>query len=322
MSEILWLTPDKGENISVGRQQIRNRLINRGHSVRQVAAKPIHLLNGKTKPYDVCIGTTRAGGLYGLGSVRNGTPFIVDHVDPIRQFYETDRHLLANIVDFGERHAFKHADGVLYVYPEEIERVHKHNANATKTTLGVDYERFHNPEQRGIEHTEKLLYSKNIEPGFAVYIGGLEPIYNIETMLEAAEVSTQELVVVGSGSKQELVETYDTTNSSVHYLETLHHQLIPGILDKASVGLCLVDDPHTVKVLEYGASGLPVVHLAGRARAELPTDVRFVNNTPGDVAIAMEQAVDDDTDEIVKYAKAHDWEGVVDDYETMIQEVV
>ncbi|WP_239641859.1 glycosyltransferase family protein [Haloterrigena salina] len=146
-TRVLWLTPDKPEDISVGRRQIADHLADDGVSVTLRGTTPRTVARSlrETDRYDVVIGTTRAGAIAdAMLKVATGTPLIVDHVDPIRQFTENNSRWLAAAVRRLENAAFRVADRTLYVYAEEADRVERFGPT-TKTALGVDFDRFADP---------------------------------------------------------------------------------------------------------------------------------------------------------------------------------
>jgi len=317
VAEVLWLVPDKPDNISTGRSRIAQGLRERGYAITLTDDKTGCIVD--VHGYDVFITTTVAGGLAAPIAKRNGTRVIVDYVDPISQLYDRDGPTIGLIGSELLRTAFRVSDATLYVYDRERTRVNQYDSKAFKTTLGVDFDRFHNPSASVVRRAEQVLNQYDIQSGFAVYIGGFEPIYNIETMLEGAVRSESDLVVAGAGSQADVVERYADRYETIHALGLVDHEIIPGILSKASVGISLVDDPHTVKVLEYAASGLGVVHVDGQATAELPETTTVTQNTPGSVAQAIDNTNRDDTGPTVEYARKHDYGSIVTDYETAIK---
>lgn len=316
MTRILWLTPNTPTGISLGRRQLAAQLRSRGYSVDQEQAKPGHLTN--LHHYDAVIGTTRRGALLGQFARFSNTPFVVDHVDPIRQFHETASPLLAKPVDAGERLAFRTADHVLYVYREAARRVPQ--SKATKTTLGVEFHNFAAPPEGTLDAASAILDERDIGRGYAVYIGGLEPIYNVQAMIDAVEYMDRDLIMMGEGSLRETVEQAAASVDGLHYLGNTVHEMVPAFVNLAGVGLSLVDDPHTCKVLEYGAAGLPVVHLRGRAQDILPDGITYTDADPELIATAVEFATA--SGELTEYAAKRDYATVADDYEVAIEAVI
>jgi len=316
-STILWLTPDKPDNISVGRKRIATHLENAGHSVVLRGTTPRTVLQSIRDggQFDVIVGTTRLGAIAGLSlSKLHGIPFIVDHVDPIRQLQETESAPVAAVVERLENIAFRCADHVLYVYPEEESRVRTRASSYTKTDLGVDYDRFAEPAETVIAAARERL--ETVPSKTAVYVGGLEPIYSIESLLEAADcLDDWTVLVIGAGSLEPAVEAAAADSDAIRFLGTVPHDEVPGYLHLADVGVALVDDPNTLKVLEYGAAGLPVVHLAGRAESRFGGLLEYCSSDPAAIAQAIERAAQSGGGQALRtYAEQFDWETIASSY--------
>lgn len=319
---VLWLTPDKPADISVGRQRIADHLSSEGVGVTVRGTTPKTVLRSlrERERYDVVVGTTRAGAIAGAFlKLATGTPLVVDHVDPIRQFEETNPRWLAEIVRRLENAAFRVADHVLYVYAEERARVNR-LASATKTDLGVEFDRFATPSPEALSRAESSLDADGAER-VAIYVGGLEPIYRIRELLAAATALEDDgwtLVVLGTGSLSDLVERTAATRENVVFPGTVPHEDVPGYLHAADVGVCLVDDPHTLKVLEYGAAGLPTVQVRGRAEDRFDGLVEFCDPTPEGIARAVERAAGTDPDPLRSFARGFDWAEIAETYKKVI----
>lgn len=318
---ILWVVPDKPANISTGRQRIANGLRTRGHTVDSVADRA-GALRAARNGYDVVMGTTAW-----LGAVAPLTDaaVVVDYVDPIDQLQRSCGRLERTAAYALHRNALRQADGVMYVYDRVASELPA-GVETTKTSLGVDYDRFADPSPGVMAQADGILSQRGVTEDFAVYIGGLEPPYNIETMLSAAgQTDTDcQLVVAGTGSKQPAVETRASQREDVTYLGTVDHEAVPGLLAHASAGICLVDDAHTVKVLEYAAAGLPIVHITGTAqrRFDIP-DIVWCENQPDSVGSAIDTALERaGGDALKRLAKAHDYARTIAEYDSMIQRVV
>jgi len=323
-ADILWLVPDKPENISTGRQRIASGLEALGYGIVQEPRELAHVATQARAKYDAVIGTTSAGGILTVASRLRDTPVIIDHVDPVSQTYETSGQLAALCIHALENLAFRLADGVMYVYEGEAERVMRRADRWGKTRLGVDYGRFAAPSGTAQDKAHVMLSSHGVTPGYALYVGGLEPIYNIEPMCEAFEYTDTDLVIAGTGSQQDVVERYADDLNNVTYLGVVDHATVPGLMHPAGVGLSLVDDPQTVKVLEYAAAGLPIVHAEGRARGELPGCVKYTRVHPREIAAVVDHAKgrEIDTAQLQAYAEQHDYERIITEYDTAIQHVL
>jgi len=321
-TEILWLTPDKPENLSIGRRRIADGLKDKGYTITCEPRRLEHAKTQLTSSYDVLLGTTSLAGIMGMESVIRDKAFVVDHVDPISQLYRTADYKTARLVETLQDIAFRLADGILYVYDEEVDRLTGTSATVQQTTLGVDYERFQNPTSESVEYVTDALSQAGVNNQFATYIGGLEEIYNIPDLLQSAVIGGYDLVIAGQGKYETECWKATAQYENIHYLGSLPHEHIPALLHHAGAGISLVDDPHTVKVLEYAAGGLPVVHLQGRAENVLPTgDVEWVRSDPYDIARGVKAAMAEQGT-LQNYAKDRRWSDVVDEYDEMIQAVL
>lgn len=314
---ILWLTPDKPDDISVGRERIATRLEAAGHDVtiRGTTARTVVQSLRECGQFDIVVGTTRLGAIAGvLVSRTHGVPFVVDHVDPIRQLRATESDAVVRIVRRLEHLAFRLAAHVLYVYPEEESRLDGRATAITKTDLGVEYDRFADPDQEIIERARERLGV--VPDNLAVYVGGLEPMYEIEALLEAVDtLDDWTLLVIGAGSLEPVVERAAADSESIRFLGTVPHEEVPGYLSVADVGVSLVDDPHTLKVLEYGAAGLNVVQRAGRAESRFGGLVEYCSTDPTAIADAIKQTADNDHRQSLRtYVKQFNWEGISETY--------
>jgi len=323
MIRVLWLTPDKPADISVGRRRLTDHLEQHGVDVTLRGTTPRSSWRAfrDRHEYDAVIGTTHAGALVGAAlRLVGGPPLIVDHIDPIRQFAETTSRPLAGGVGILEAGAFRIADHVLYVYDEERDRVARHASAYTKTALGVEYDRFADSDPEAVSAARERL-PDGIGDRIAVYVGGLEPIYHVEELLDAADhLSNWSLVVAGAGSLAGRVERA-ADGRDVVFLGTLDHGIVPGLLAIADVGVSLVDDPHTLKVIEYGAAGLPVVQLRGRAEARFGDRVVYCRPEPTDIAAAIERAVGTDGAVLRKYVRRFDWAEIAGTYLGVVESV-
>lgn len=322
--DVLWLTPDKPENISVGRARISRYLEAAGHRV-EIRGSTLQTALSSLRDggeFDVVVGTTRLGAFIAVLVGRyHDIPVIVDHVDPIRQLRETDGRAVAAVVERLENLAFRLADHVVYVYPEETARVEARASACSSTDLGVDYDRFADPSTAVVDAARNRLGS--ISSNVAIYVGGLEPMYEIEAMLDSVvHLDNWTLVVAGAGSLEPAVEAAAADSDSVRFIGIVPHEEVPGYLHLADVGIALVDDPHTLKVLEYGAAGLPVVQLAGRAESRFGGLVEYTSSDPSSVAAAVERAAAGDAGAAFqRYVKRFDWGQVSQTYIKVITTV-
>lgn len=326
--KILWLIPNKPENISVGRQRIASHLEAGGFDVELRSGGLSAIINAlhSNHPYDVIVGTTRAGAIVGsVVSAATRQPLVVDHVDPIRQFEETNLLPVAKTVRYLECLAFSQSSHTLYVYSEEKERVRRFAPDASKTDLGVDYDRFADPDTQVIKAARKELSEYDLQQNLALYVGGLEPIYHVRELIDSISyLNGWSLVVLGSGSQSEYVRA-NSDGRNVAFLQTVPHEKVPGYLHAADVGVSLVDDPNTLKILEYGASRLPTAQLTGRAEEKFEGMVEFCRPDPESIAAGIERASNADKTMINKlqdFAAQYSWERIASDYADVLRTVV
>ncbi|WP_136715458.1 rhamnosyltransferase WsaF family glycosyltransferase [Halorientalis salina] len=321
---VLWLTPDKPDDISVGRDRIATHLENEGLTVevRGTTAMTVAKSLRERGRFDVVVGTTRLGAITALCvSKAHGIPLVVDHVDPISQLRETESAPVVALVERLENLAFRLADHVFYVYPEEAARIQARASSSTETDLGVDYDRFATPDESVVDAARERLGT--VPSNLAVYVGGLEPMYSVEAMLEGvACLDDWTLVVAGAGSLEPQVEAAAERSVEIRFLGTVPHEEVPGLLQLADVGLSLVDDPHTLKVLEYGAAGLPVVQLAGRAESRFGGLVEYCTTDPESVAGAIERADRSGKGQALQtYVAGFDWREITRDYVLALESI-
>ena len=119
---------------------------------------------------------------------------------------------------------------------------------------GVDVRRFHDalPQRpAGIP-----------EGQFAVYAGVIQERIDVDLLCRVARTSKIPVVVAGGGDESILAELQ---SAGVFTLGRLDHELVPGLLKSAAVGLLphrimpLTESMDPLKLLEYLAAGLPVV---------------------------------------------------------------
>lgn len=324
---LLWFTPDKPENISVGRQRVSHHLSEHGFDVtlrgtnRETVVKSLR----ERDEYDVVLGTTRAGAIAATVHGRlSRCPVFVDHIDPISQQYETSSRWVASIVKRLENVAFRLSAHTFYVYDQERARVATRARSCSQTNLGVEYHLFAHPEQSVLDEAADRLSTLNLEANVVTYVGGLEPMYNISTLLDAMDhLSGWSAVIAGAGSLEHEVKRRANNRDDITFLGVLSHDSVPGYLHQADVGVSLVDDAHTLKVLEYLAASLPVVQVDGEARERFGDRLNYCSLAAEEVAGAIERAkgqqIGADTHEFVR---RFSWASIAEDYERVLRSVV
>ena len=323
--DVLWLRPDKPENISVGRSRIAEKLEQRGHTVNVQETSLRSFRTVLNENPDVIVGTTRLGAFVGTWmKLVKRLPLIIDHIDPISQFRRNNGQLLTWAVSQAEKFSFRCANHVMVVYEEEVARVKRHTDSVTKTRLGVDYERFAEPDDEVIRDvTDVLSDYVDMNECILIYIGGLEPPYHVPTIIEAMEqLPDWHFVVLGDGSQRPVVEKASNQMKNVHYLGTVPHETVPGFLHVSDVGISLVNDRNSLKILEYGAAGLPTVSVEGDPENLFKGMVEFCSLNQEDIAETVRRAYDHGaSEELRELIKNHSWRSIADEYEKVFKNV-
>jgi len=323
---VTWFRPDKPDDVSVGRHRIAERLRENGHAVDVRNADFGSFRAVLDIDPDVVVGTTRLGAFVGAWKkLRHGTPLVVDHIDPISQFRRTHGRASTAVVSQFEEATFGLADHVLVVYEEERDRVRARSDAVTETSLGVDYRAFASPSPEALEYARDVIAAEGDEERRTlVYIGGLEPAYNLGTVLEAmAFLEGWQFLILGDGSQRDRIASAATNSDRVVYPGTVPHEYVPGFLHESDVGICLSDDPNTLKLLEYGAAGLPAVNAEGAAEERYDGLVEFCSLDPEDVARAVEESYEHaPVAEFRAFTEQFGWDAIAAEYESVLRSVV
>lgn len=325
---VLWFAQNRPENISVGRELLADYLRSDGLAVTQVATDLRAIVDGlrHVREYDVVIGTTRAGALAGLVvSTVGRLPFVVDQIDPFSQFAWKVPGVVAWTVLRLENLAIRAADHVLWVYESEFPRIEARADSTARTGFGVEFDRFHDPDPAAVEAARDRLEALDLADDVLLYVGGLELPYHVHELIEAMDhLEGWSLVVLGAGSLEDDVREAHRTRDDVEFLGTVPYEEVAGYYHCADVGISLVDDARTLKVLEYMAAGLPVVHLDGEARERFGDVLFYCDRDPRTVAEAVRAAADATPDEerYRSIASENSWRRIADDYRDAVRTVL
>lgn len=330
--DVLWLRPSKPDNISVGRERVAAVLEANGVDVTVLDASGLEALSatceGLTSDYDAIVGTVRMGLYVGvvISSVTR-LPILADITDPIEQVSYLPSPLY-RIVHSLENFSLRQADARVFLYESSYERAASNGLSGTKLDNGVDYDKFADPDPEiRAEAKERLGDAINPTKKTAVYVGGLEPVYNIRTILAAAEkFSDWNFLFVGDGSLADEVSEAASRLSNVYYPGSVRYELVPGVLSYADAGLCLVDAEQPLKVLEYGAAGLPTLALSGELEMRFPDDaLYYIEPEPREVVEALESlgSSSDTTygETLREIARDHSWEQIGNRYLELLHQI-
>lgn len=331
---ILWLRPSKPDNISVGRERIAHVLRSEGDEVKLIDASGWDALRaiyeGLSSDYDAVVGTVRMGLYVGFViHVLDRTPLLADVTDPIEQVSDLPTVVYQAVQHF-EDITLQRANARVFLYTSSYERAKSRDIDGVKLNNGVNFERFSNPDPK-LKSEAKTLLSDEFDESkkTAVYIGGLEPVYNISVVLQAAEdLSEWNFIFVGDGTLSNKVKRASNRQANVFYPGSVRYEIVPGILSLGDVGLCLVDAEQPLKVLEYGAAGLPTIALSGELEQRFPDGaLYYIKPTQKDLEDAL-QTLGNSPKEMCTYrdrlreiAKEYSWNEIGDRYREILIEI-
>jgi glycosyltransferase involved in cell wall biosynthesis len=149
---------------------------------------------------------------------------------------------------------------------------------------------------------------------FAVYVGSLSSRLDVDFTVRVAELLRPEVSVVLAGpADPDTARAIDA--SRLHWLGPVATELVPGLLQRAAVGLYphrLTEHTEAVdgmKLLEYAAAGLPIVttELPGLPPGAIPA------SNPADFAAAVRRlAAEPRRTEPADWVRDRDWSVVAD----------
>jgi glycosyltransferase involved in cell wall biosynthesis len=149
---------------------------------------------------------------------------------------------------------------------------------------------------------------------FAVYVGSLSSKLDLTLTVRVAELLAPDLPVVLAGPADADTQR-QIEQSQLHWLGPVTTDLVPGLLQRAAVGLFphratdLTEAVDAMKLLEYAAAGLPVVttELPGLPPGAIPA------TNPADFAAAVRRlAAEPRRTEPADWVRDRDWRVVAD----------
>jgi glycosyltransferase involved in cell wall biosynthesis len=250
-------------------------------------ALSVVILFFKVKRPDVIIGAYPPAILPIVGLVISkiiGVPFIFEVRDLMADALIATQYsksvLFNRVAVFVEKMIYAKADHIVTVSDGIKDRIIRKNIHPDKITPiknGYEPQLFENPDRSIIPRKEFGWGDKFV----VIYAGGLTQSYDIDTLLKAAEITSDDseimYVIIGDGEKKEEYKWYARKKglANVQFLEVRPRKMMPAILSSANVGVHLFpDDPLWGYVLgnkpfDYLASGLAMIYCGRGDTAEL-----------------------------------------------------
>lgn len=329
--KLLWLKPTKGENISIGRHKIAEKMKQRGHDVKVEEVSGFMALKAFTKwlfkDFDLIVGTTKSGGILGaLLKFLRGRGLIVDHIDPMFKYREKHSKIRSNIVAFLQDLSIRYADHVMVAYSEELKRVKEINEESSLVPLGIEYGDFRNPSKVLIKKAKDLLLENdiNLSKPTVMYVGGFSSRYNLDKLLDAMrKLDRYQLILIGGGeNEKELRKKKRKENiDNVSFLGFYPNKLVPGFLHWGDVCVTLVNDLHQLKALEYAAAGKKIVAVKGELEKKFPKGIFYTSLNPAEISEKIKEAMNATVEEKID-VRSHDYQNIADIYEKAINKVL
>ena len=263
---ILWLRPSKGDNISVRRERIAEKLAASGFEVVIRDASgfdlPASVWTAIRGDFDVIAGNVRIGLYAGYPVSRLlRTPFLGDVSDPISDIADLPEPLFS-FFQWYEWQVLRRADATVCVYESSYLEAKFRGINAVKLPNTVEYSLFADPDEATVSTAGDILANNGIdfEKPLAVYLGVFSPNYCINEILAAAERTPDwEFLFLGEGKLSDEVISASRRLDNVNYPGAFAYELIPGFLSYADAGFCFKDAEQPLKLKEYAAAGVPVI---------------------------------------------------------------
>lgn len=331
---VLWLRPTTGENISVGRERIAEHLERKGVTVEVMDATGIDVTAATREAilgnYDVIVGTARAGLYAGYPlAILSRSGFVADIADPIDQITGLPDPIF-RFLRWYELQILRRTDHRAVVYTSSRDRLTEHGLSSTPVENGVDYEMFAAPDNNVVDRAGSVLSDASVDLGspIALYVGGLSTTYYLFDILAAScRCPDWQFVFLGEGPLEGVLQEASATQENIFYPGSFEYDLIPGFMHHASAGLCLVQIEQPLKVLEYGAAGLPTIGMYGGLSSRFSEDqLLFVNPSPGSIANALDclrtepETAEQYGKRLQQEAKQHSWSDIADTYYELIME--
>ena len=333
--KVLWLRPSTGENISVRRERIAEKLRTRGMEVDIKDASGTDAFSAIYTAlfgnYDLIAGNVRMGLFVGYPLARIlRKPFLGDVSDTLSDIDHLPAPLL-NILATYEWFILKRSEATVFVYESSYrEALDRGIDDAVKLPNAVDYDKFSSPDHQVINEAEDILkeVGVDLEKPVSIYIGIFTDNYNIKDILDAAELTSGwEFIFVGEGELSETVEEASHNLDNVYYPGSFKYRLMPGFLSHADAGFCFKDAEQPLKLKEYGAAGIPAIAQPGDLEKYYDEDeLVFVEPTGEGISSALNRLEDNNIrtkfgENLREVAKEYRWEDIADGYYELFEKI-
>ena len=252
--------------------------------------------------------------------------------------------LTSVLIGIFERIIITNADLIISV-SEELAKIRKSQKAKCVEVIphGVDYELF----KKSYEIRLRRIYYTNFRPKVMVYAGNYSDVLKEDLLLQAlAKLSLKgtdfRFVLVGSGNRAILDKFLGEArrmgvDSKVAYIGPVPRTVLPLVYAEADIGLCKLTPTYlkvgtTKKLLEYMASGLPVIvsRMGPAARLVEEAHAGFVTTPVAEnLSEAFLSALNltkheylEMSGNAVAFAKNYDWKLLWQRYRELIQTYV
>jgi glycosyltransferase involved in cell wall biosynthesis len=215
------------------------------------------------------------------------------------------------------------SEACFFVETDSYESAQNRGLEPILARNSVDYDQFRHPSKESTSEAQKILEENGVSPNkpIAIYIGSMVPHYNLSEVGEAAKMTSEwEFVFIGE-ERGAGIEDIISDSENAYFLGSYDYELMPGFLHRSSAAFCLVDKEQPLKVMEYGAAGLPTLGYDGKLRKNFSEEeLVFVSTDPMEISEALrELSSDSDLAEMYgtnlqKRAKENSWKSVAEKY--------
>jgi glycosyltransferase involved in cell wall biosynthesis len=285
-----------------------------------------------TEDYDVIVGTVRVGIHIGfLLSKILRKPFIGSVSDPLERQKDDVPNFVYHVMCVLEWSVLRRADDVFFVHPESKKEADIKGIRGNLSMNSVDYKFFSNPDEGCIKKSNSELKEAGVDlnKNIGIYIGGMVKKAHLEEIVQAASFTdTWEFVFIGKEWGAGIKNLVSNVNNA-YFLGEYDHELMPGFLYHSSAAFCLVDNQIPLKVMEYGAAGLPTLGYPGKLKAVFSEEeLIYVEPEPKEISQQLQKISSDPeyaqqyAEKLRDYASKNRWEDIAKEYYDSIKKII